>query len=153
VNGALGFPRGVRTLEKAAAYMHGGISLQECVIPHLVSFAPLPRGRLGLDLAVDNTLISSGTVGVTLHPVSPPHQSLAGSHPRAVRLALVAGGREAGVPCETELRADVPKVRTTLYLQPGLGLPPGTPLRLQATDTETGEDLGALDLRLLDHWS
>src|SRR5438045_1106949 len=33
----LGLPRGARTLQKADAHLHGGISLQECVPPHLVS--------------------------------------------------------------------------------------------------------------------
>lgn len=149
---ALGFPRGLRTLEKATAYMHGGISLQECVIPHLVSFAPLPRVRLGLDLAVENTAIATGAVDVTLRPVLPPNGSLGGTHPRTVRLTLMAGGHEVGLPHDAPLRADVAAAHTTLYLRPGAGLRAGTPVRLQATDAETGEDLGALDLHLINDW-
>jgi hypothetical protein len=149
---ALGFPRGVRTLEKATAYMHGGISLQECVIPHLVSFAPLPRVRLGLDLAVESASITVGAVAVTLRPVLPPNGSLGGAHPRTVRLTLTAGGREVGLPHDAPLRADIAVTRTTLYLRPGSGLRAGTPLRLEAIDAETGEELGALDLRLINEW-
>jgi len=54
----LGFPRGVRTLEKADEYEHGGVSLQECVIPALVSH----RSPVAASLGVLSVLVASLTL-------------------------------------------------------------------------------------------
>lgn len=151
----LGIPRGVRTLEKAEAYLHGGISLQECVIPHLVSRRVLPRARLGLNLQVSSDRLVGGTVPVILRPTMEPGQtSLGGYEPIAVRLWVETAdaARTVAGPIELELRADVEELKPPLYLQEGLDLKAGQPLRLRARDAETGQDLGSKDLTLLVDW-
>jgi hypothetical protein len=151
----LGIPRGVRTLEKAEPYLHGGISLQECVIPHLVSRRVLPRARLGLDLRVSSDRLVGGTVPVILRPRMEPGQtSLGGYEPIAVRLWVetVDAARTVAGPIELELRADVDELKPPLYLQEGLDLKAGQPLRLRALNAETGQNLGSIKLTLLVDW-
>ena len=152
----LGIPRGVRTLEKAEPYLHGGISLQECVIPHLVSRRVLPRARLGLELQVSSEKLVGGTVPVILRPrVASGQTSLGGYEPVTVRVwvetADVAPRTVAG-PIDVELRSDVEELKPPLYLQEGLDLKASQVLRLRARDAETGQDLGSRDLTLLVDW-
>ncbi len=152
----LGIPRGVRTLEKADPYLHGGISLQECVIPHLVSRRVLPRARIGLELQVSTAKLVGGTVPVVLQPrVEPGQTSLGGYEPLTVRVWVETADAEPRMvagPIELKLRADVEELKPPLYLQEGLDLKAGQPLRLRARDAETGQDLGSKDLTLLVDW-
>lgn len=68
----LGFPRGDRTLVKAEEYEHGGISLHECVIPHLVSRRTLAAQSIGIDLGVSTPMLTGGVVPVVIRPAIPP---------------------------------------------------------------------------------
>jgi hypothetical protein len=152
----LGIPRGLRTLQKAEPYLHGGISLQECVIPHLVSQRVLPRVKLGLDLQVSTDTLVGGTVPVILRPRVDPGQTLLGGYePVAVRVWVETADAQPQIvagPIELELRADVEELKPPLYLQEGLNLRAGQPLRLRACNAETGQDLGVRDLTLLVDW-
>jgi len=152
----LGIPRGVRTLEKAESYLHGGISLQECVIPHLVSRRTLPRARLGLDLQVSSETLVGGTVPVILRPRVPPGQiSLVGYEPLKVIVWVETADlepRTVAGPIDVELRSDVGELKPPLYLKEGLNLKTGQMLRLRGRDAETGQDLGSRDLTLLVDW-
>lgn len=151
-----GFPRGVRTLVKAEPYLHGGISLQECVVPHLVSRRSVPRARVGLSVAVTTPALSGGTVPVVLRPAPPPQAPLGGVEGLTVRLWVETadGGapRPASRQIEVEVRPDAGELRPALYLREGLELPAGQKLRLRAVDRETGRDLGTLELTLLVDW-
>jgi hypothetical protein len=152
----LGIPRGVRTLEKAEPYLHGGISLQECVIPHLVSQRILPRSRVGLDLQVSTDKLVGGTVPVVLRPSLGQAQALLGGYePVTVRLWVETtddAPKTIAGPIDLELRADVEELKPPLYLQEGLNLKAGRPLRLRARDAETGQDLESVELTLLVDW-
>jgi hypothetical protein len=153
-----GFPRGVRTLMKAEAYEHGGISLQECVVPHLVSRRSVPRARVGLDLSVTTPQLSGGTVPVVLRPAPPAQAPLGGVEPVTARLWVesISPRGNAIQPVtaeiEVEVRPDAGELKPALYLNEGLELPAGQRLRLRAIDHETGEDLGSLELTLLVDW-
>jgi hypothetical protein len=152
-----GFPRGVRTLVKAEAYLHGGISLQECVVPHLVSRRLVPRTRIGLSLEVTTPALATGTVPVVLRPAPPPQAPLGGLEGVTVRLWVETADegtapRPASKEIEVEVRPDAGELRPALYLKEGLDLPAGQQLRLRAVDRETGRDLGTLDLTLLVDW-
>lgn len=155
----LGLPRGLRTLMKAPPYLHGGLSLQECVIPHLVSRASMPQARLGLDLRVTNARLVGGTVPVVLKPVLAEGQTpLGGIQPLRVRLIVeaVPAGDEplptVAEPVEVELRLGVEELRPPVYLREGLDLRAGQELLLSAVDAETGEELARLPLTLLVDW-
>src|SRR5205085_2236518 len=134
-------PRGLRTLEKAQGYLHGGISLQECVIPHLVSRASIRQARLGLDLSVSTARLYGGTVPVILRPAMGEVQApLGGVQPVTVRLTVeAADGSPRGSliePVEVQLRPDVEELKPGVYLKEGLGLQKDTELILRATDAE-----------------
>src|SRR5262249_33453863 len=64
----LGFPRGVRTLLKTGDFLHGGIALQEAVVPHLLSLASLAPARPEVEVTVTTDKIQGGTVPVVIRP-------------------------------------------------------------------------------------
>lgn len=155
----LGLPRGVRTLVKAPAYLHGGLCLQECVIPHLVSHLSLPQARVGVEVKVSTSRLAGGTVPVILRPVLGESATLtAGVQPVTVRLWVETapeGGRvpaQATEPVEVEVRPDVEELRPAVYLKEGLGFAAGQALILRADDSETGESLAKVPLTLLVDW-
>ena len=155
----LGLPRGLRTLVKAVAYLHGGLSLQECVIPHLVSRRSLPRVRVGVALQVSTTHLSGGTVPLIVRPALAEGQTLLGGvEAISLRLSVVTLPKPGQSPVEVaepvflELRPDVEELRPPIYLKEGLGLRAGQELVLQAVDDETGADKGKIYLTLRVDW-
>ena len=154
----LGFPRGVRTLEKADEYEHGGVSLHECVIPAIVSRRAPTVASLGIDLRVTTPTLTGGTVPASISPVMPPGQvPLGGPPPLVVRLWVEtadegAAPREVAAIPEIEVRADAEELRPALYLREGLDLRAGQRLLLRATDAATGRDLGTVPLQLIVDW-
>jgi len=157
----LGFPRGLRTLVKPSPFLHGGISLQECVIPHLVSRRSLARARPGLDLHVTDTHLSTGTIPVILKAVPPPGQApLGGLEPLKVRLTVEVEGQRSGDghkplyaagPVEIEVEPEH-EARPALYLKEGLALRTGQGLVLRAVDVNGERDLGTIALTLARDW-
>lgn len=154
----LGFPKGLRTLIKGEQFLHGGISLQECVIPHLVSRRVLKRSRIGLELSVTTDKLSGGTVPVVLRPrVEGGQAGLGGFESLQVRLWVeTSDGRKVAGPIDQELRVDVQELRPPLYLKesskPEDKLQQGETLHLRAENAETEENLGTLELTLLVDW-
>jgi hypothetical protein len=152
----LGFARGVRSLEKAEQYLHGGISLQECVIPHLVSHRALPQARLGVELLVTTDKLAGGTVPVVVRPRTAAGQApLGGYQPVTVRLWVETTDtppRIAAGPMDLLIRDDVQELKPPLYLAEGLGLEANHTLRLRAMDADTGQDLGSKPLTLMVDW-
>ncbi len=154
----LGFPRGIRTLTKASPYLHGGISLQECVITHLESRMGAPQARLRVDVRVTSSRLSGGTVPVILRPVLPETQApLGGVAPLTVRLWIetALGGtepRQVTEPVDVLVRPDAEELRPAVYLQEGLRLSAGQELLLRVIDKETGEELSNVHLALLVNW-
>ncbi len=162
----IGVPRGIRTLMKAPPYLHGGISLQECVLPYFVSEQAIERVKVGLDLSVTSPHLSGGTVPVVLRPVLPgPQPPLGGVQPLYVRLwvetarpapkkkdGFEPGGQIVAEPLEIELRPHVEELKPPVYLQEGLDLQAGQQLLLRAVDKETGKGLATIVLTLLVDW-
>ncbi len=155
----LGFPRGVRTLEAAESYEHGGISLQECVLPHLISQAPAAPARLEVTIRVTRDKLSGGTVPVVLAPVSAGTSLWSEARPVSVQLWVEvadgpASGRKIAGPITVEVRSESEELRPGLYLQEDIGmpLPAGQALKLRAIDSETGRDLATIQLTLQVDW-
>ncbi len=155
----LGFPRGVRTLVKAEEYEHGGISLQECVIPHIVSRRALTVQSVGIDLGVTTPMLTGGVVPVIIRPVVPHGaQPLGGLQPVTIQLwvetnaASEGGVRQVTAVQEVEVRQDADELRPAVYLQEGIELIAGQRLVLRAVDARTGRDMGRLDLEMLVNW-
>lgn len=155
----LGIARGVRTLVHPEPYLHGGLSLQECVIPHIVSRSLFRTARVGLKLQVSTPNLTAGTVPVILRPVVPAEQQgLGGLQPLKLLLWVETSGDEGAEPRlvtekqSIELRPEVEELKPAVYLQEGLNLPSGQKLLLWAVDAETGRELGKVPLTLLVDW-
>lgn len=149
----LGFPRGVRTLLETEDYFHGGISLQEAVIPHAVSSQPVRPARLDVEVRVAASDLVTGTIPVV---ISPMPEGLFGQQSAHVRLWVErASPRGAGLvtePVEVEVRADAAELRPPMYLKEGSGIRAGTQLVLHAVDSENGRQLAAIPLRMSVDW-
>ncbi|MGI8554225.1 MAG: PglZ domain-containing protein, partial [Dehalococcoidia bacterium] len=153
--GALGLPRGVRTLESPEPYMHGGLSLQECVIPHLVAVAAMPVATVLPSLGVAAPRLTGGTVAFTLKPAPLQKVPLAGIRPRAVRLLLETAADpplSLAAAKEEELRQEMPEIKGAIYIEEGLNLSAGASLRLRCLDRDTGEELASVSLTLAVDW-
>ena len=150
----LGFPRGVRTLVKATDYLHGGISLQECVIPHLISEIAIAPTRVGVEATVTTPTLTGGTVPVVVRPIQrEKQQTLGGLQPITVRIWVESSdGTQVAEPVELVVRPDAEELRPAVYLKEGLGLKSDQTLRLRVIDSETGEDLGSTSMTLLVDW-
>lgn len=148
----LGFPRGVRTLVETGDFFHGGISLQETVIPYAVSRAALGPTRLDVQVGVRTTGIITGTVPVVVRPAP---TGLFDQHPTRVRLWVErasAPGDAVAEPVEVEVRADVEELKPPLYLKEGSKLRAGAEVVLRAIDLENGRELARIPLRMLVDW-
>lgn len=154
----LAFPRGVRTLKKAEGFMHGGISPQECVVPHLVSMAEVGEARLDVDVGVATDRLTTGVVPVIVRPRFEGQLPLGGMRTRTVRLwveTIPSAGespRKVTEPMDVPVRADAEELRPPIYLLEGLGLPAGQALVLRAIDRETGRELATIPLTLIVDW-
>lgn len=155
---SLGLARGVRTLVQPEPYLHGGLSLQECVIPHLTSRATFRTVRVGVKVEVTTSNLSAGTVPVVLRPVIPPEPPMfSGIQPLKLLLRVETDDegkepRRVSDEQAVELRSDVDELKPAVYLQEGLGLTSGQKLVLRAVDAENGRDLGKVPLTLLVDW-
>lgn len=158
-NVSLGFPRGIRTLSKATVYLHGGISLQECVIPRISSQASLAASRVEVVVEVTVSKVTGATIPVRLRPaagLASGQMTLAAPRPTKVRISVdadVAGDvSEVADAVRLEVRADTPELTSALYLREGVRLASGTVLTVRAQDAETGEALFATELPLVADW-
>jgi len=153
----LGFPRGVRTLVVTGDFIHGGLSLQETVVPHVVSRAAVRPTRVRVDVAVTVPELVGGTVPVVIRP-SVDGQATIEIKPVRVRLWIETSEQDAERAVavteviEVEVRADVEELRPPMYLKEGLGIPAGQELVLRAVDHETGEDFATVPLTLKIAW-
>lgn len=155
----LGFPRGARTFTKASWYLHGGLSLQESVIPHLISRAAPPPRRVGVAFEIPSPELAGATVAVRARPVVDEQEGeqleLAVPRPLRIRIEVVttdAVPRRVSDAATLELRHDSPELATAVYLTDGVRLKVGSRLQLTAHDVETGEELLRKDLHLLTDW-
>jgi len=154
----VGLPRGIRTLVQAELYEHGGISLQECVIPHLISESAVVAETLQVHVTPSTMRLSGGTVAFSVRPAGNNTQMTLGAPVRRrLRLWLEVVGpdgqrSEVSEPLECEVRSDSPELRQALYLRDGATLSVGTTVFLRARDVDTLADLSESALMLLVDW-
>ncbi len=155
----LGFPHGVRTLVAAEPYEHGGISLHECVLPHLVSRIIAQSTHVGVTISVTRPELTGGTVPIVLTPIGEPTSLWGEVRPTTVQVWVEiadgpASGHKITEPITVELHADSGELRRALYLQEDIGvaLSPGQQLRLRAIDRDTRRDIATIPLTLLVQW-
>ncbi len=153
--GILAFPRGVRSLTKPEPYMHGGLSLQECVIPHITATASIPVVRVRPILSVAQTKLTTGTISFSLKPAPLEQMPLGGVEPAFIRLVIETDSEEpvvVGGQRVEELRQEVEEIKGALFLDEGHALEAGSSLYLRCLDNETGEELAWLKLSLAVDW-
>ena len=152
----LGFPRGLRTLMKAGPYAHGGISLQECVIPHLISRREAAVARLSAEVSVAVATVTGATIPFSVLPVriDPEGQmSLETPQPLHLTISAYADAQEVTEPVSIEVRVDSPEQRSAVYLRDDVSLARGAQLRLRAQDMSTGETVADRTLELAVDWN
>jgi hypothetical protein len=150
----LGFPRGVRVLKKSEPFLHGGISLHECLIPYLVSRVGLSKTKVRPQVTVTTPELTGGTVPIVV--TIEGGQQVLDSEPITVRIWVTSGSpsdqKVAAEPIELEVRPDIEVIRPALYLKEELGLRAGSELTLHAIDNETEEQLAIVRLTLKVDW-
>jgi hypothetical protein len=153
--GVIGFPRGVQTFTKPAGYMHGGVSLQECVIPHLISHeSVIEPAQLDVELSVKESELTMGTIFATLRASSSGgQQSL--SRPEPITVQVRAEVAETGHPVTETLEyrvSDEDEHNVGLFLPEGLKLTAGTELTLKAIERDTKRELSRVTLTMIVDW-
>jgi hypothetical protein len=155
----VGFPRGARTLVAAEPYEHGGISLHECVLPHLVSHIVAQPTHVGVAVSVARQELTGGTVSIILTPTGSPTSLWGEVRPTTAQVWVeiadgLASGRKITEPITVEVHADSGELRRALYLQEDIGTPlsPGQRLNVRALDRDTGRDIATIPLTLLVQW-
>lgn len=156
---SLGFPRGIRTLSKATVYLHGGISLQECVVARVSSLASLAPIRVEVEVEVTASKVTGATIPVRVRPSGGPasgQMTLGAPRPIKVRISVEASldgnALDVADPITLEVRADTPELVSALYLHPGTILKAGIALTVRARDAETGEALFTKQVPLVVDW-
>lgn len=149
----LGFPRGVRTLVAADEFLHGGISLQETVIPHIISRVAVEPSPLEVEVSVAVSELVTGTIPVVIRPKP---AGLFAQRPVTVRLWVESvaepGSTPVTEPVEVEVRAEASELKPPLYLREGAGLAAGSGLVLRAVDVESGRELAGARMVLAVDW-
>jgi PglZ domain-containing protein len=148
----LAVPPGLAFFTAEKSFAHGGIALQEMVIPHLISRSQTPARRLGIEVVLPTFELLRTAVKVTLRP-QPQGQPQTGQLPlfaesgRTLRLDVYrtnpAGTRQSvltpGRSKEVQLAASSPEVHVTLFFHTALSFQRGELLDLDIRDVATSE--------------
>jgi hypothetical protein len=148
----LAVPPGLAFFTAEKSFSHGGIALQELVIPHLVSRSQTPARRLGVEVVLPTFELLRAVVKVTLRP-KPQGPSQTGqlalfpepgrtlrldvyrTEPAGVRQSVLAPGGSK----EVQLAASSPEVQVTLFFHTALSFRGGELLDLDIRDVTTSE--------------
>lgn len=136
-------PPGIRSFAKPSSeFFHGGATLQEVVIPHIVIKAASGRVlRMKVQALLPLVEIVTMTVKVELRPVRPDDQSLLDTVQGAsvrVFLGELDAPRSSEKIVEFDADATEP-VSVTLFLNREPAIPQGSEIPLQVIDVDTGE--------------
>lgn len=147
-------PPGTAFFKAEKSFSHGGATLQEMIIPHLVSRVQTTRTkRVGIEVVLPTFNLMRSAVKVVLRAVLPggdkPHQmKLHEDLGRTLSLDVLriepSGERKSLLPDGTskQVRLDVAKdkeISTTLFFKSSISFQQGELLDLDIRDVETGE--------------
>jgi len=135
------FPRGIGCFRTPGPYnyVHGGLSLQELVVPHVTVTQQVMGRPVGVRVELP-AVIRSAQFKVTLEPVA----TTVFDQPRQVTLSLEKAGQPVVPPLSCVVAPGEP---TTLdvFLPLGCGLEPGDRVRWLLRDAVTDEVLAEQD--------
>ena len=135
------FPRGVGCFKTPGPYnyVHGGLSLQELVIPHLVIEQAVMGRPVGVQVEFPG-VINMAQFKVKLQPVAADIFA----RPRQVTVSLEKGDQPVVPPLGCVV-TPVGPVEVDVFLPMGCGLEPGDQVRWLLRDAVTGEVLASQD--------
>lgn len=144
-------PPGLAFFIAEKAFSHGGAALQEMVIPHLVSRAPIEARRIGIDVMVPVADLTRASVRVILRSKQPAEAEpgqLALFHElgRTLRLdvlRLSEGSKKSvlasGGPKEVSIEQGGAEIPVTLFFNSAESFRKGEVLQLDVRDADTLE--------------
>ena len=135
------FPRGIGCFRTPGPYnyVHGGLSLQELVVPHLTVIQQVVGRPVGVRAELP-TVIRTAQFKVTLEPVA----TAVFDQPRQVALVLEKAGGPVIPPLSCVVTAGEPAT-LEVFLPMGCGLEPGDRVRWLLRDAVTDEVLAEQD--------
>jgi len=148
----LAVPPGLAFFTAEKSFAHGGIALQELVIPHLVSRSQTPAKRLGVEVVLPTFELLRAAVKVTLRPKPQGPSETAQlalfqepgrilrldvcrTEPASARQSILAPGGSK----EVQLAESSPEVQVTLFFHTALSFQRGELLDLDIRDVTTSE--------------
>jgi hypothetical protein len=141
----LAFAPGVACFGTPKQYVHGGISLEELVVPHLVSVAAQKSERMKVQCALPSSEITTLSVKVVLI-AEPPAAADLFNQPtgRNVAITFLRDGKDVALPKQVAIEPSVAEATqsVTIFLNEDIAFRKGDILTLQVRDTDTQEDLG-----------
>ena len=145
-------PPGLAFFKAEKSFSHGGATLQELIIPHLISRSQAKERRVGVEVVLPAFELMRAAVQVTLRPKSLSSKesgqlSLLMESPRTLQLGVfradAAGGRSSvlpgGLPKQVTLNAGSDEANVTLFFHSSLSFMKGEILELDIRDMETTE--------------
>lgn len=163
----LAFPPGLAFFKAEKSFSHGGISLQELIIPHLVSKKRISEAkRIGIEVVLPTYELMQAAVKVVVRPVSSSQRkngqmALFPDKGRVLNMdvfrvqagdegpSVLAGGRVK----EVSLKGNEPEKSATLFFASKEAFHKGELLHLHIYDSETGEQFppGGIKLTMARH--
>lgn len=139
----LAFPPGIACFGTAPEYIHGGLSLQEVVVPHLKTWVTVKSEKIGVECVLPATETGTLTVKVVLVIKRPATDDLlAQPQGRTVEVTFTKDGQPVAEPKAVTLDPGEPEDTrsVTVFLDDTVDFAKGDVLSLQVRDTETYED-------------
>lgn len=135
-------PPGIRSFAKPGEFFHGGATLQEVVIPHIVITGASGQVlRMKVQALLPLVEVVTMTVKVELQPMRPDAQSLLDTV-QGTSVSVFLGQLDAprSSTKTVEFDADATElVSVTLFLDREPAIPQGSEIPLQVIDVDTGE--------------
>lgn len=143
-------PPGLAYFKSEKSFSHGGITLQEMVIPRLCSRHRAKQQKVGVEilLAGAGAGLTSAAVKIVLRPIhlgTEGELGIASAMPRKLLLNVIRDGKEGaisvlprGEPRTAELQASG-ELPLTLFFDSRFSFRKGDQLRLSISDADTGE--------------
>ena len=153
------FPPGTAFFKAEKAFSHGGATLQEMIIPRLVSRGRTQLRKIGVEVVLPAYELTRAAVKVVLRPKTSAgapagELALVSDQPRDVQLDVSRAGRTVSVlggkPKSLRLEPGVGEVTVTLFFDSKHSFKQGDLVLLQIRDPETEEQFppGGITLRI-----
>ena len=155
-------PPGLAFFSAEKGFSHGGASLQELLIPHLISRMETQERRIGIEVLVASTELIRSSVKVILRPRASAESTTSqmnlflelGRDLRLDVVRLLPAGETQSVlatdhPKEVRIEKDSGDVTVNLFFRSAESFRRGEALELQVRDSETSEQFPPGGIKLM----